>query len=373
MHGYYLFVGRGDWGTSREKTLDPTFGGNVPTLILGDWGTHRTGTDLEDAPEWSSAWDVDTWKSHMDFLIDRLGADTINLVINGYELPYSSKLFPEAVELDHANVRSDFLQEVLDHVLARGVALGATFCTTGHAVGYVRAHPEYATILPDGSRHPYNLCHNNPGGRAYAVGVAGEALKRYHGFSEVSFHPPENASPCHCPHCRAAFAKAAGKDFAAATPKEIEDFYWTSCMAFQREMETMAQSLVPGVRLLSVTIPGKFEQDFDVIGPQIPLSTLIMHWDYNSFGPKLPNLLRSLQVYRSLGHRVGFIPSSGWSLDKCGPDYGRQVLEQIEAARAAGITDIMYFVGSIWNEKSLLATSSKPGTGAALKAGSPSN
>ena len=72
MYGYYLFVGRGDWGTSREKTLDPSFHGNVPTSLLGDWGLHRTGTELADAPEWSSAWSLATWKTHIDFLVDEL-------------------------------------------------------------------------------------------------------------------------------------------------------------------------------------------------------------------------------------------------------------------------------------------------------------
>lgn len=253
MYGYYLFVGRGDWGTSREKTLDPTFGGNVPTTILGDWGMHRTGTELKDAPEWSSSWGKNTWKAHVDFLVDRLGADTINLVMNAYELPYPSERFPEAVELDHANVRDEFLQDVLDHIIARGAAVHATFCTTGHAVGYARAHPEYATVDKDGAPHPFNLCHNNPGGRAYATGVAEEALRRYHGFSTVSFHPPENASPCHCPHCQAAFAKATGKDFGSAGAKEIQDHYWTSCLTFQREMEALAQSIVPGVRRSSAS------------------------------------------------------------------------------------------------------------------------
>jgi hypothetical protein len=359
MYGYYLFVGRGDWGTSREKTLDPTFDGNVATAILGDWGVHRKGTDLKDAPEWSSAWDRQTWKARVDFLVDRLGADTLDLLMNGYELPYPSKRFPEAVELDHANVRDDFLQEVLDYILARSVTLYAQFCTTGHAVGYARAHPDYTTVLPDGSRHPSNLCHHNPGGRAYAIGVAEEVLRRYRGFSGVSFHPPENAIPCHCPHCRTAFARATGKDFSLASTQEIADFYWASCMAFQRELECLAQSLIPGVQLFSITIPGQFEQHFDVVGPQIPRTTLILHWDYWSYGPKTPDLLRSLDVYRSQGHRVGFIPTSGWSLDKCGPGYGQQVVEQIDAVRAAGVTDLLYFVGAIWHEPSLLATSWK--------------
>lgn len=359
MYGYYLFVGRGDWGTSREKTLDPTFGGNVATANLGDWGPHRKGTSLADAPEWSSSWDLETWKAHVDFLVDPLGADMIDLLMNGYELPYPSTRFPEAVELDHANVRHEFLQDLLDYIRGRGVKLYAQFCTTGHAVGYARAHPEFTTVSPDGTRHASNLCHNNPGGRRYAIGVAEEVLRRYHGFNGISFHPPENAVPCHCNHCQAAFAVATGVPFRSATPQQISDFYWASCMAFQRELEGVAQTLIPGVQLFTITIPGQFEKDFAVIGPEIPKSTLIMHWDYWSFGPRLPELLRHLDIYRSQGHRLAFIPSSGWSLEKCGADYGELVVEQVAAVRAAGVNDIMYFLGAIWHEPSLLATSWK--------------
>lgn len=359
MYGYYLFLGRGDWGTSRDQTLDPTFGGNVATKLLGDWGTHRTGTDLTAAPEWSSAWDLATWKRHLDFLVDRLGADTLCLLMNGYELPYPSRRFPEAVELDHANVREDFLQQVLDYARSRGVALYAQFCTTGHAVSYARAHPEFAVVNPDGTPHPCNLCHHHPGGRDYAVGVAEEVLSRYHGFSGVSFHPPENATPCHCAYCQTAFTKATGGDFGSATPQAISDFYWGSCMRFQRDMERVAQALLPRAQLVSITIPGRFEQDFAVIGPEIPRETLILHWDYWSYGPRIPEVVKSLKLFRSQGHRVGFIPTAGWSLDKCLPDYGPPVVEQLAAVYAAGVTDLLYFVGAIWHEPSLLATSWK--------------
>ena len=113
------------------------------------------------------------------------------------------------------------------------------------------------------------------------------------------------------------------------------------------------------MQLLSITIPGQFERDFAVVGPQIPKSTILLHWDYWSYGARIPELLRSLAVYRSQGHRVGFIPTSGWSLESRGPTYGQQVIEQIDAVRAAGVTDLIYFVGAIWHEPSVLATAWK--------------
>jgi hypothetical protein len=359
MYGYYVFVGRGDWGSSRLGTMDPTFGGNVATSILGDWGRHRRGTSLAEAPGWSSAWSPVVWRRHIDFLVDRLGADTLALLMNGYELPYSSARFPQAVERDHANVRDEFLQGVLDHARARGLALAAQFCTTGHAETYAALHPECTTVAADGRRHPTNLCHHHPLGRAYAEGVAEEVLRRYRGFSGVSFHPPENAVPCCCACCRAAFETETGRPFEGADPKDVSDFYWASCLAFQRRLEELATSIVPGVRIFSVTIPGRFEQDFDVVAGEIPQNTTFLHWDYWSFGERVPELLRSLRLFGSRGHRVVFVPSSGWSLDRCGPDYGACVVEQIEAARRIGVRDVIYFVGAIWHEPSLLATSWK--------------
>jgi len=359
MYGYYFFFGRGDWGMSRDGSFDPTFGGNVPTRLLGDWGTHRQGTLLADAPEWTSAWDYSTWTRRIDFLVDRLEADTLLLLMNGYELPYPSERFPEAVERDHANVREEFLQSALDYACRRGLRPYVQFCTTGHAVAYATEHPECTTVAEDGTRHATNLCHHHPLGRAYARGVMEEVLTRYHGFRGVSFHPPENAVPCYCSYCRTAFESATGTAFDHASPKAIMDFYWRSCLAFQHELEQAAQAYLPAAQVLAITIPGRFEEDFAVIAPEIPLSTLIMHWDYWSFGESIPELETSLRTYRSRGHRVGFIPSSGWNLDKCGAEYGRQVIEQITRVRAMGIDDLCYFVGGIWNEATLLATSWK--------------
>jgi hypothetical protein len=357
MYGYYLFLGRGDWGTSRAQTLDPTFDGNVNTRLLGDWGPHRKGTPLSQAPEWSSAWSLDTWKHHIDFLVDTLGADTLALCMNGFELPYPSERFPEAVELDHANVKREFLPQALDHARRRGLKLIAMFCTTGHATGFALSHPECTTVGPNGERHPTNLCHHHPLGRGYAEGVAREMLTRYPGFGGVSFHPPENAVPCRCEYCRAEFHRQTGKDYQRASDKEISDFYWASCLGFQRSLENLASSLIPGASVYAVTIPGRFEQDFSVVAREIPKTTMLLHWDYWSFRSKIPDVLNSLRLFRSQGHCVGFIPSSGWSLDRCGPDYGEQVVEQINAVRAEGVRDLLYFVGAIWHEPSLRATS----------------
>jgi len=359
VYGYYLFLGRGDWGTSRAKSLDPTFGGNVVTRILGDWGMHRQGTELADAPQWSSSWDLRVWKHHVDFLVDRLGADTLSFCMGGYELPYASETLPEAVELDHANVKADFFQQVIDHARGRGLSLVALFPTTGHAVGYARAHPEVATVSADGRRSSENLCHNHPAGRRYAQTVVTEVLTRYRGFDRICFHPPENAVPCHCAFCRKAFEREAHKPMADATEKEVSDFFWSSCMRFQREMEQVGLTLAPQARLLCITIPGRFEQDFDLVAGQIPRTTQILHWDYWSYGERTAELLESLRIFGSRGHRVGFIPSSGWGLDKCGDRYGQAVVEQVRAVRAAGIEDLLYFVGAIWHEESLLATSWK--------------
>ncbi len=363
MNGYYLFMGRGDWGMSRDRTFDPTFGGNVPTRLLGDWGPHRTGATLADAPEWSSAWDLAGWKRRVDFLRDELGADTLVLMMNGYELPYASALFPEAVERDHANVRHEFFQGVLDHARGRGLSLGACLATTGHARGYAQSHPEFTVAGATGQCATDNLCHNNPGGRRYAEGVAREVLTRYSGFEWVSFHPPENAQACRCAHCGRAFAEETGGEYGRADAATVAAFHWRSCLRFQHDLERLAADLVPGARFFSFTIPGTFETNFDVVAQAIPKSTVLMHWDYWSYGPRIPELLASLDLFRSQGHRVAFTPTSGWNLDKLGEGYGAAVREQIRAVRGAGIADILAFVGAIWHEPSLRATAWVGGRG----------
>lgn len=357
MYGYYFFLGRGDWGTSRAQSFDPTFNGNVPTRILGDWGVHRQGLSLDQAPEWSSSWSVETWKEHVDFLTEELQADTFAICMNGYELPYPSTAFPEAVELDHANVKSEFFQQVLDYARDRGLALIATFCTTGHAKGYVASHPEAATTSVDGERSSENLCHNHPLGRHYARTVAEEMLTRYHGFNGICFHPPENTQPCYCSYCRDRFARATGKKMADATTEEVEAFFWQECLTFQQEMVDCGLKLVPDAQVYCVTIPGRFEPAFDTVAAAVPRDTTFLHWDYWNFGEKTEETIKSLNVFASRGHPVGFVASSGWSLDGCGADYGLAVVEQIRKVQNAGYTDLLYFVGAIWHEPSLLATS----------------
>jgi len=359
MYGYYLFFGRGDWGTSRDKTLDPTFGGNVKTRVLGDWGPHRQGTDLTDAPQWTSGWSLQTWKQRVDFLIDPLGADTLFLLMNGHELPYPSAAFPEAVELDHANVKEEFLQELLDYARSRGLALAAKFCTSGHAVAYAGAHPECTTVSADGEHSRENLCHNHPKARKYAETVVKEVLGRYRGFSYVEFVPPENVVPCCCEYCVQAYAARTGRDFLAAGVEEQAAAHRLSCLAFLREMNQTVRKILPDARMIWTVMPDLM-RDSDNFLREIPADTELLHWNYWCFEARIPEMLKTLRLLQSRGHRVGLRPSAGWGLDKPGGQDCRPLVpEQVAAARANGIEDIVYLVGGIWHEESLLATSWK--------------
>lgn len=195
-----------------------------------------------------------------------------------------------------------------------------------------------------------------PAAWKYAEGVAREVLTRYSGFEWVSFHPPENTQVCRCLYCTRAFVNEVGEDYGHAHAGIVSAFHWRSCLQFQHELEQMAHELVPGARFFSVTIPGTFEQEFAVVAQTIPKTTLLLHWDYWSYGPRIPELLASLKLFRSQGHSVAFAPSSGWSLDKLGENYGDAVREQIRAVHDSGIQDILYFAGAIWHEPSLRAT-----------------
>ena len=94
MYGYYIFLGRGDWGTSRDRSWDPTFRGNVATTLRGDWGQHRQGTDVSEATQWTTAWSRETWIEKVDYLVDELGADTLSFALKSLTRSIGSMCLP---------------------------------------------------------------------------------------------------------------------------------------------------------------------------------------------------------------------------------------------------------------------------------------
>ncbi|MBI4024380.1 MAG: beta-galactosidase [Verrucomicrobia bacterium] len=347
MYGYYLFLGRGDYHLA--------FGPEV----------------IDHPPQtWTSTWDASDWRRRIDFLVDRLDADTLAILMNGFLLPYPSQRFPEVREKDHPNVQCEFLQEILDHARGRGLSLIATFCTTGHAMGYAKAHPECAVVAATGlkqrfvdadGRHAFNLCHHHLVARAYAIGVVEEVLTRYRGFSGVLFHPPEHFVSCRCRVCEQAFHVASKKSFAEASDRGIDAFYWATCMAFQGELVQRARTLLPSARMLTFDVPGPFDEHFDVIAPQISPMTAIVHWDYSSYRPEqYASLKECLRFFQTAGHRLIFTPTSSYNLATEDPEYGDKVVKQIDMVLNAGIQDVLYYHGPIWMEDTILATSWKP-------------
>lgn len=291
-----------------------------------------------------------------------------------WENTYPSARYPEVRESDHPNVRQEFFQDVLDYARGRGLMTVATLCTTGHAGGYAKAHPECATLAAAGTQHQYldsagrhtfNLCHNHPMGQAYARGVIAEVLSRYHGFGGLLFHPPEHVVPCHCSYCKQAFRATSGKELAAASDGDIAAFSWATYMDFQRQVAEEAGALAPGARVFTFNIPGVFDEHFKVVAPRIPRTTTIVYWDYHSYSPEQhTSLLAALDFYRSAGHPVAFTPTSSYNLRLEDPQYGAKVARQIDVVRGAGVKDVLYYHGPIWMEDTIRATSWKrPVTG----------
>jgi hypothetical protein len=323
-YGYYVFLGLGDFAPP-------------PTL----------------SPEWTSTWDLQAWKRRIDELM-LLGTNTLFIYLMGHQLPYPSTKFPEYVEKNHPNVvKEEFFQTVLDWCIERGIYLVAVFSTTGHAKAYTAAHPELAICSREGEPQVDSgiVCHHKEGATRYAVGVIEECLIRYRGFAGVIFHPPEFGTPCFCPSCQEKYLALYGKSLLAATDQEAKRFFMTSNLYFQRTvLESVVRRHVPGARLLTFSIPWIFEAEFEQIAREIEQDTIIVDWDYNLSDDRLSLLQLRLQRYQRFGHKVWFMPTSGYAFSEARSteEQAEGVLRQIELAIEVGVKDIIYFMGPRW-------------------------
>lgn len=322
-YGYYMFLGLGDFG--------------MPEQV---------------GPEWTSTWNLAKWREKVDELVV-LGTNTLFLYLIGHKLPYPSGQFPDCVEQDHPNVKDDFLQALIDLCRERDIEVVAVFTTTGHAAGYTSLHPQAATQDRDGSLRVEQgiLCHHNQEGIAYPLGAITECLERYHGFSGVILHPPEFSVPCFCGECRRLYEESRGKDLLSVPEEEARGFFMSTNLAFQKTvLEPEIRQRVPGCRFLTFTIPWVFETHFEQLAEHIAPETTIVDWDYrlsDEDRARVPGRLKRLMQF---GHQVWFMPTCGFAFDreKSSDEQADAVLAQIRAALAAGIEDVVYFMGPVW-------------------------
>ncbi len=322
-YGYYLFLGLGDF----------------PEPASLDHG-------------WTSTWDLEHWRDAINRLKE-LGTNTLFVYLMGHDLPYSSRAFPDCVEVGHPNVEHDFLQQVLDFAAVESIEVVAVFSTTGHAKTFAARNPRLAISGPDGVPMPQHgiLCHHKADAQAYPCSVIAECLTRYKGFSGVVLHPPEFVMPCYCDDCCAAFAGEGGGKLRQVSKIDAQLFFMQGYMHFQDTvLEALLQGHVPDAKRFTFTIPWIFEQGFEKFAQHIDSKTVIVDWDYDLREERIAQLPDRLERYRQFGHELWFMPTAGFDFkpELLEHEQSERVLRQIQLAQPAGIEDIIYFLGPYW-------------------------
>lgn len=334
---YYMFLGRGDYVLSSTPVdrIDPSW--------------RNPGDISPDPADWSYTWDLNTWRSRVDFLKE-LGADSLIIVINAFELPYPSEAYPSLVEKDHANVRGEFFQDLIDYTKASGLDMIAGLSTTGHCDGALLAMPELGGIHEDGKRWQCAMCHNNPGTIEYARTVVSEVLSRYKGFTGVFLHPPEVAEFCHCDYCKRRFQADTGADLLAATQSEAMQWFWRTGLDAFRGMYDLALEFDQSFSMHMCTIPPVWRQHFRSVAQCIPKDISLIHWDYGRFDEEAKTRIRSdLELYGSAGHKLSFATSATFATSDMSVDeLTDHTSRKINFVRSMGVEDVVYFVGPVW-------------------------
>lgn len=322
-YGYYMFLGLGDF--PQPEAFDD---------------------------RWTSRWERSRWQEAISNL-KNLGSNTLFLYLMGHRLPYPSRYFPECVEMEHPNVRADFLQDIIDRCHAESIGVVAVFSTTGHARSFAMANPRLAIADRGGRPMPqYGIvCHHHPDACAYPLTAIRECLNRYRGFKGVVLHPPEFVHPCFCDACRNDFSRKSGRELRDADEEVAQLHFMQTYMEYQRTvLETELRSLLPNAMQLTFTIPWIFEKSFEQFAAQITTDTVIVDWDYNLDDDRMHALPARLMRYGQFGHRVWFMPTAGYDFSPKAPvrEQSNRVLRQIALAKNAGIQDIIYFLGPYW-------------------------
>lgn len=333
-HGYYLFLGLGDFPPRSRYCPDG------PT------------------PEWTCMWDVDEWRRRLDRL-KALGSNILFLYLMGHRLPYPSAAYPEVVEEGHPNIEGDFLQRILDHANDIGIDPVAVFTTTGHAQGYSVLRPDLAVCNREGEPRPKRgiLCHHREEARAYPLAIVRELLTRHGGFAGASLHPPEFvSSPCFCDACCAAYHEETGDDLRRASDDDAKRFFIDANLRWQRDViEADIERLLPDARQYVFTVPPVFSEQFTEFGRTIPADRVIVEWDYDLGRERVDELIPRLQRYRTFGHEVWFMPTSGYAFPEVS-NRERTEAENIAAVHAqvgrvlaeTDVRSLVYFTGPHW-------------------------
>ncbi|MBA2650364.1 MAG: hypothetical protein H0U75_12380 [Legionella sp.] len=356
--GYYVFFGDGDYHPSLLKTN-----------------------------EWISLWKLNEWKSFIDELLS-LEINTLMIYFNGNKLPYKSEIYPELNDTLHPNYQKEFLKDLLVYTKSKGLELIAVISTTGHAGRFSELNkdsmievssfntsieqtlvsfPEHLrknklSRKEGAAQIGYGvLCHNKESSRKYAINIISEIIYLYGSyFDAIALHPPESAYPCNCQECETKFYSQTNKSLTSSVEMGRQ-FFIKSYLEFQKEiLFPIIKKSLPTCKQMTFTIPWLFERSFNVIAPFISKETVIIEWDYNLDLKRIESLKSRLNEYMSLGHKVWFMPTAGFSFsnEQSIDEQIHLVQKQLKIAEDAGTEGIVHFLGPR-RSKFLVETSMK--------------
>jgi hypothetical protein len=156
---------------------------------------------------------LDAWKR----IIDRVQADGGNTVILWMGGGFRSKKFPDtwAYNRDHANVRKDFVRELIDHAHTRKVKVLLGFTPFGYdGVNQMsRTRPEWRATGPDGKPTPkfgfhswgYNLCPARDDTQRFMLEYVREMVYDFYPNADGLLVESSDYAACHCRDCGAKF------------------------------------------------------------------------------------------------------------------------------------------------------------------------
>lgn len=152
---------------------------------------------------------LDAWKR----TIDAVRADGGNTVVLWVAGGFRSNLFPATWghNADHANVRADFVRELIDYAHKGRVKVLLGFTPFGYD-GVNRmtlVHPEWAATGPDGKPvkpfgiHSWgrNLCPAREDTRRFMLAYARELFLDFYPTADGLFVESSDYAACHCPEC----------------------------------------------------------------------------------------------------------------------------------------------------------------------------
>lgn len=344
--GYYVFPGSGDY--------------HAPSLITR---------------EWMFTWGLKQWKKFIDNLM-LLDVNTLLIYLNGHKLPYKSSNYPELVDTDHPNNKAEFLSELFNYIKCKGIKVIAVLTTTGHAGGFLDAHPlsgieishqdstieETLVSFPEHIRKGKLskksgaaqlgfgvLCHNKINSRQYAENILNELIELYGNyFDGIALHPPESAYPCYCEKCCNLFFLATNKNLKEESVTLARKFFISSYLEFQSNyLFTQIKSKLPECMLFTFSIPWLFETVFEEISINISKDIKIIEWDYNLSSDRIITLFDRLTLYKKLGFEVLFMPTAGFSFNPSQSldEQVDSVHNQLIIAEEADSIGIVHFLG----------------------------